>query len=146
MARIDRVSEAIRKEISLILHDELKDPRLGFVTVMRVEMTQDLRSAKVFFSVLGKEEDYKKTKEALDSALGFIRKLVAERVNLRLAPEIIFREDRSAEYSVRIQEVLDEIKGKLNEPRPSFREGKRAEIGKEGRGEPKKSRRKHKKA
>jgi ribosome-binding factor A len=117
MSRRDRVSEAIRKEVSMILHSELKDPRLGFVTITRVELTQDLRSAKVFFSVLGKEEDYKKTKEALDSALGFIRKLIAERINLRLAPEIIFKEDRSTEYSVRIQEVLNEIEG-LNEPRP----------------------------
>ncbi len=123
MSRADRVAEAIRQEISLILHDELKDPRLGFVTIMRVELTQDLRSAKVFFSVLGKEEDYKKTKEALDSALGFIRRLVAERINLRLVPEIIFREDRSTEYSVRIQEVLNQIK-ELNEPRLSSREGK----------------------
>src|SRR3989338_7033546 len=114
MPRRDKVSEAIRKEISIILHDELKDPRLGFVTITRVELTQDLRSAKVFFSVLGKEEDYKKTKEALDSGLGFIRKLIAERINLRFAPEIIFKEDRSSEYSVRIQEVLEEI-SELNE-------------------------------
>jgi len=117
MSRKDRVSEAIRRELSMILHSELKDPRLGFVTIIRVELTEDLRSAKVFFSVLGKEEDYKKTREALDSALGFIRKLIAERINLRLAPEIIFKEDRSSEYSVRIQEVLNEIEG-LNEPRP----------------------------
>ena len=120
MSRRDRVSEAIRKEVSTILHSELKDPRLGFVTITRVELTPDLRSAKVFFSVLGKEEDYKKTREALDSALGFIRKLIAERINLRLAPEIIFKEDRSSEYSVRIQEVLDELK-ELNEPKKSRR-------------------------
>jgi ribosome-binding factor A len=117
MSRKDRVCETIRREISMILHSELKDPRLGFVTITRVELTEDLRSAKVFFSVLGKEEDYKKTREALNSALGFIRKLIAERINLRFAPEIIFREDRSSEYSVRIQEVLDELK-ELNEPSP----------------------------
>lgn len=104
----------------MILHSELKDPRLGFLTISKVELTQDLRSAKVFFSVLGKEEDYKKTRQALDSALGFIRKLIAERINLRLAPEIIFEEDRSSEYSVRIQEVLDELK-ELNEPKKSRR-------------------------
>ncbi len=120
MSRRDRVTEAIRKEISMILHSELKDPRLGFLTISKVELTQDLRSAKVFFSVLGKEEDYKKTRQALDSALGFIRKLIAERINLRLAPEIIFKEDRSSEYSVRIQEVLDELK-ELNEPKKSRR-------------------------
>ena len=123
MSRKDKVGEAVRQEISLILHDKLKDPRLGFVTITRVEMAADLRSAKVFFGVLGKEEDYKKTKEALDSALGYIRKLVIERINLRFAPEIIFREDRSSEYSVRIEEVLNEIKelDKQNEPQKSSR-------------------------
>lgn len=116
MSRLDRVTEAIRQEVSVIIHDELKDPRLGFVTITKVEMTPDLRYAKIFFSVLGKEENYKKTKVALDSALGFIRKLIAERINLRLAPEIGFEEDRSVEYSVRIQEILDEIK-ELEKPK-----------------------------
>jgi ribosome-binding factor A len=110
MSRLDKVSEAVRQEASLIIHHKLKDPRLGFVTVTRVEMAPDLRLAKIYFSVLGKPEDFKKTKAALDSALGFIRKLIAERINLRFAPEIIFYEDHSSEYSVRIQEVLDQIK------------------------------------
>lgn len=124
MSRQDKVREAIRREISLILHAELKDPRLGFITITRVELTPDLRYAKVFFSVLGKEEDYNKTKKALDSSLGFIRKLLAERINLRFAPEIIFKEDHSQEYSVRIQEVLDEIK-EQNEPKKSRRSNKK---------------------
>jgi ribosome-binding factor A len=80
------------------------------VTVTGVEISPDLRYAKVFYSVLGKEEDHKKSQEALDSALKFIRKLVAERIQLRFAPEIVFKEDKSSEYSSRIQEVLDEIK------------------------------------
>jgi len=63
MPRHDKVSEALKQEISNIIHAELKDPRLGFITVTRVELTQDLRNAKVFFSVLGKEEEHKKTKE-----------------------------------------------------------------------------------
>lgn len=109
MSRVDRVQMAIKREISSIIHDEIKDPRLGFVTIMNVEMSKDMRIAKIFYSVLGKEEEYKKTKEALDSAAGFIRKLIAERIQLRFAPEIVFREDRSQEYSIRIQEVLDEI-------------------------------------
>ena len=117
MSRVDRVAEAIRKEASTIIHDEIEDPRLGFVTITRVELTPDLRSVKIFFSVLGNEDAYKKTKDALDSALGFIRKHVCERINLRLAPEIIFREDRSSEYSVRIEEVLNEIRRKEEEER-----------------------------
>jgi ribosome-binding factor A len=115
MGRQKRVAEAIKKEVSCILHDEMKDPRLGFVTITQVQVSPDLGFAKVFFSVLGKEEDRKKTKEALDSARGFIRKLVSERINLRLSPELSFKEDISTEYSVHIQKVLEEIK-RLNEP------------------------------
>ncbi len=110
MGRVDKVSEAIREEVSLIVHDKLKDPRLGFITITKVVMTPDLKHARIFFSVLGKEEDYKKTKQALDSALGFIRKLVTERINLKFAPDISFQEDHSSEYSVRIEEILNEIK------------------------------------
>jgi len=112
MARSDRVAAAIQKEVSSIIHDQIKDPRLGFVTIMRVEVTPDLRCAKIFFSVLGNDEAYAKTQKALNSAVGYIRHLISQRVQLRYAPEIIFKEDRTTEYSVRIQQVLDEIKGK----------------------------------
>lgn len=110
MARHEKVAVALKKEISNIIHDELKDPRLGFVTITQVDLTQDLRSAKVFFSVLGKEEDYQKTKEALESSLGFIRRLVAQRIRLRFTPELMFREDHSSEYGMKIEKILNEIK------------------------------------
>jgi len=144
MSRQDRVAEAIKKEASIIIHDELKDPRLGFVTITSVELSQDLRYAKILFSVLGEEEDYRKTQEALDSASGFIRRLIAARINLRFAPEIIFREDRSTEYSVKIQKVLDEIKD-LGKPE-SFAEEAAGVDRKEKQSEHKKSRRLRKKA
>ncbi|MBU3959175.1 MAG: 30S ribosome-binding factor RbfA [Candidatus Omnitrophica bacterium] len=114
MSRQEKINKAIKKEISSIIHGELKDPRLGFITVTKVELTPDLRLAKVFFSVLGQNQDYQKTRQALDSALGFIRRLIAQRIRLRFAPELIFKEDRSSEHSVKIQEILDEIK-KSNE-------------------------------
>lgn len=120
MSRQEKVAGALKKEISIIIHDELKDPRLGFVTITRAQVTPDLRQAKIFFSVLGKDQDYKKTKEALDSSQGFIRRLIAQRIRLRFTPEIIFREDRSSEYSIHIQEILDEIK-ELNEPKKGNR-------------------------
>jgi len=122
----------------------LKDPRIGFITITRVELTKDLRFAKVFYSVLGKEEEYKKTQLALDSALGFIRSLVAQRINLRIATELMFKEDRSTEYSVRIEEVLNQIK-EMNLPRSGINEGDGVKSGKERRGEPKKDLRKRKK-
>lgn len=112
MPRVDKIAHAIKKEISTIIHNELNDPRLGFVTITAVEMSLDLRVAKVSFSVLGQEEEYKKTKEALDSSLGFIRRLIAQRIKLRFAPEFIFKADKSIEYSVRVEEILNEIKEK----------------------------------
>ena len=109
MSRNERVEEAIKKEVSTIIHDELKDPRIGFVTITKVELSKDLKNARIFYSVLGKEEDHKKTRFALDSATGFIRSLVAQRINLRFATELMFKEDRSIEYSVKIQELLNKI-------------------------------------
>jgi ribosome-binding factor A len=109
MSRHERVEEAIKKEVSLIIHDELKDPRIGFVTITRVDLSADLRNATIFYSVLGKEDTCKKTKLALDSALGYIRSLVAQRINMRFSTELMFQEDHSTEYSIKIQEVLNKI-------------------------------------
>lgn len=146
MSRHDKITEAIRKEISGIIHEELKDPRLGFVTIIRVELTRDYRYAKVFFSVLGTDEDYAKTKNALDSASGFIRRLIAQSLRLRFVPEISFREDRSCEYSIQIQKVLDEVK-QLSQPQPPPPSVKEAGAKTRRRVsfEPKKRRRLHKK-
>lgn len=121
MSRQDRVAEAIRQEASVIIHDKIKDPRLGFVTITNVEVTRDLRFAKIFFSVLGNDEAYSNTKQALNSSLGFVRSLIAERLNLRFAPEIAFYEDRSTEYSVRIEKVLNEIKEHNEQEKPKKR-------------------------
>lgn len=110
MPRHERVEEAIKKVVSAIIHDQLKDPRIGFVTITRVELSKDMRNAKIFYSVLGKEESHKKTKLALDSALGYIRSLTARRINMRFATELIFKEDHSIEYSLQIEEALNEIK------------------------------------
>jgi len=124
MSRQQRVEEAIKKEVSMIIHDELKDPRIGFVTITRVELTKDLRFAMIFYSVLGKDEERKKTKIALDSALGYIRSLVAQRINLRIATELMFKEDHSTEYSVRIEEVLNQLK-EIDEPKKDLRKRKK---------------------
>ena len=105
-----KVITALKREISNIVHDELKDARLGFVTIMRVDLTVDLRYARVYYSVLGQEKEQKATKEALESAKPFIRYLIAQRIKLRFVPEISFKLDRSVEYSIRVQDELDRIK------------------------------------
>jgi len=110
MGRIERVTQAIKKEISQVIHEELKDPRLGFITIMRVDLAKDLRCAKIYFSVLGDDNRIKETKEGLASAQGYIRKLIAQRIKLRFVPEIIFKLDKSGEYSIHIQEELDKLK------------------------------------
>ena len=114
--RHERVIAALKKEISNIIQYELKDKRLGFVTVMRVELTPDLRYAKIYFSVLGEMAQQKATKKALESATPFIRCLIAQRIKLRFVPEISFRLDHSVEYSIRIQEELEKIKSEKGSP------------------------------
>lgn len=110
MSRKERVQEAIKQEVSSIIHDELKDPRIGFVTITRTELSPDLRHARIFVSVLGKQESSNSTFEALGSAKGYIRKLLAKRLKMRFTPDITFKEDKSAEYSVYISKKIDELK------------------------------------
>ena len=110
MLRHERIKQAIQREVSNIISNELRDPRMGFVTIISVDLSPDMRYAKISYSVMGNAEQKKKTKGALDSALGFIRTMVAERVQLRYAPEINFHEDLSTEYSVHMQEVFDKLK------------------------------------
>ena len=108
--RSDKVAEIIKEEVSKIVDGELKDPRVGFVTIVRVELKDDLRYARIYFSKMGTQEEKEKALEGLEKATGFIRKLLAERVNLRYAPEVIFKLDESAEYSQHIEDVLKKIK------------------------------------
>ncbi|MBL7197849.1 MAG: 30S ribosome-binding factor RbfA [Candidatus Omnitrophica bacterium] len=110
MSRREKVKEAIRQEVSSIIHDELKDPRIGFVTVTRTEVSPDLKYAKIYVSVLRKQESDTSTFKALESAKGYIRKLLAQRLKMRFTPEIAFKEDRSAEYSIYISKKIDELK------------------------------------
>jgi ribosome-binding factor A len=124
MGRIDKVAETLKKEVSSILHDELNDPRMGFVTITRVELTADLRYARIFYSVLGQEQDYARTRDALDSALSFIRRLIGQRIKMKFTPEIIFKEDHSNEYSIKIEEILDQIRSS-DEPKKTKRSPKK---------------------
>jgi ribosome-binding factor A len=107
--RLDRVNQLIREEISLLLQRELKDPRLGFVTVTQVETSPDLRTAKVFVSVLGDEAQWTASLAALASARGFIRNWLRQHLDLRQTPDLDFRADRSMEHAARIQELLRQL-------------------------------------
>ncbi len=108
--RLDRVNQLIKEEISLLLQRELKDPRLGFVTVTDVETTNDLGSAKVFVSVLGSEAQWSASLAALESAKGFIRNWLRDHLDLRATPVLDFRADRSMERAANIQTLLKQLK------------------------------------
>jgi ribosome-binding factor A len=104
--RLERVNQLIREEISTLLQRELKDPRLGFVTVTDVETTKDLRQATIFVSVLGGEEQWVSSLKALESARGFVRNWLRDHLDLRVTPALTFRADRSLEHAARIQNLL----------------------------------------
>jgi ribosome-binding factor A len=103
------VAEVIKEEIAALILHGLKDPRIGFVSVTRVEVSEDLRHAKVFVSVYGDGESTKKSIEGLENAKGFIRQRIGKRIRMRYLPEITFRVDRSIIESIRIEEIIDSI-------------------------------------
>ena len=107
--RSQRVAEEMKREIAKIFRDELKDPRIGFVTITGVEVTRDLRYGKVFVSVFGDETEKEKTMEVLKNASGFIRKEIGNRIKLRYAPEIIFHIDNSIEHGTKISQLLNRV-------------------------------------
>ena len=107
--RSERVADLIRQEVSEMLIRSIKDPRIGFVTITRVTVSDDIRLAKVYFSVIGSLEDREKSKIGLDSARGYIRKELGRRMSLRYTPDIIFHFDPSIEYAVHIGEVIQHL-------------------------------------
>ena len=109
--RIEKLQELIKQEMSKMLLTDLKDPRIGFVTVTDVEMTGDLREAKIYVSVMGGTEQVKSSLEGLNSALGFVRREIGQRIRLRLTPEISFALDTSLDYGDHIQKLLLQVEG-----------------------------------
>lgn len=108
--RSKRVGDRIREEISDLLLRKVKDPRIGFVTITGVEVSKDLRAAKVFYSILGELEDRQRAADGLASAMGFIKRELGARLQLKFMPEIVFAYDSSMEYADRIERLLMEIR------------------------------------
>ncbi len=104
-----RVAELIHRELSLLLLREVRDPRLSDVALTEVRITPDLLIAHIYYTVMGDAAAKSEAAAGLQSALGFLRTQVAERVQMRLAPELIFEPDTSAEYAQRIEELLHQI-------------------------------------
>ncbi len=107
--RVSRVGEQIKKELSQIIQQEIKDPRIGFVTVTTVEMSGDLQIAKVFVSVFGNPDEKQQTMAALEKATGYMRSEIGKRIRLRYIPELIFVMDESLEHSEHINRLLNDV-------------------------------------
>ncbi|GAB4365815.1 MAG: ribosome-binding factor A [Deltaproteobacteria bacterium] len=106
-----RVAERIREEISLILQNRVKDPGAGRITVTDVTVTADLRLARIYYSVLGGEEERESAREALRRSKGFLRRELGQVLRIRYAPDLSFRYDASYEQGARIDRLLREAAG-----------------------------------
>lgn len=108
--RMIRINDEIQKEISAIIRGDLKDPRIGVITsVLKVDTTNDLKYCKVYISVLGDDDKKQEVMGVLKHASGFIRSLIAQRINLRVTPELKFILDDSLEYSFKIDSLIRSV-------------------------------------
>ena len=108
--RMERVQELMKQELSKIILQDLKDPRIGFVTVTAVDVSSDLRNAKVYVSLMRSEQQIADSWRGLQSSRGFLRREIGHRVRLRYTPELTLELDKSVDYGVHIQELLQQIK------------------------------------
>lgn len=105
-----RVGELIHKNISEIISRGLKDPRIGFVTITAVDVTSDLRYARVYYTVIGSEKEKTESGIGIDKATPYIRRQLASKMTIRHTPELTFVYDESIEYGNRIDSILKDIK------------------------------------
>ena len=110
--RMHKINSLIKQEVGYILQHDIKDKRIGFVTVLRAEISRDLRNGRIYVSILDDTADKKKIIGILNKSAGFIQHLIGTRVRLRYLPKLKFYYDDIVEHSIHIQQVLDEIKKK----------------------------------
>ncbi len=108
--RIERVSHAIRDVVSRVVLHELSDPRIGFVTVTRVSVAADLRSARVFYSVMGTDAQHRTTERGLRDAARHIQNIVANELEMKFTPRLSFQYDESVGGSLRISHLIEQAK------------------------------------
>ncbi len=111
-----RLASQLQEELGIMIQRKLRDPRIGFVTVTRVELTADLHLATVYFSVLGDESQQQQSAEALQQAAGFMRHELRQNLQLRFVPELRFRFDNRWETQVRLEGLFDQIHQQAGQP------------------------------
>jgi len=121
--RQEKLGEQIAIEVSDLLRTRVKDPRVGFASVTHVEVSGDLRHAKIFVSVMGEPDEKKQTIEALHHATGFLRRELAGRLTVRFMPEIVFRLDNSIEQGAHVLGLIRKLEIQENETRAQASEG-----------------------
>jgi len=114
-ARPERVGEAIRQELSVILQRDVHDPGIGFVTLTRVKVSPDLQVVRVYYTVIGDDKTRKETAKALTRATPFLRRQIGGRVNLRRVPELHFQYDEDIEKQDRIEKILLDLQREREE-------------------------------
>ncbi|HEX4634234.1 MAG TPA: 30S ribosome-binding factor RbfA [Gemmatimonadales bacterium] len=114
--RPERVAELVRQTVGAFLTGDVRDPRIGFVTVTGVEVTPDLSHANVRVSVMGTDDEKNRSLEGLASAARYLRSQLSQELRLRTSPELHFRLDRGLEHAQRIDQVLKELKSESEEP------------------------------
>ena len=107
--RLARINEQLKREISQVLRREVRDPRVGVVTVSAVDVAADLAVADVYIRMLGSDEEVARSLEGLETAAPFVRRELGKVLHLRQIPELRFREDRSLEHARRIEEILSRV-------------------------------------
>jgi ribosome-binding factor A len=122
--RQEQLGEAIAHELSDVIRSRMHDPRIGFASVTSVELSADLRYAKVFVSVMGSPEEQQATMQALRHGAGFMRHELAQRLSIRYTPELTFKLDESIAHSARVAQLLSEIKAEGTPDAPTTQEEK----------------------
>jgi ribosome-binding factor A len=105
--RSERVQELLLEEISKLIQHELKDPRIGFVTVTRVNLAGNLQHAKIYVSIMGTDQEKKDSLEGLQSARGFIRQYLGKNLSMKYIPGLDFRIDKGAEHVEKISKIIN---------------------------------------
>ena len=114
--RPERLAVEIQEQVALIVGSDLKDPRIGFVTVTRVSLTHDLRYARIYVGVLGDRSQHERTLAGLRQAAGFIRRELGRRLRLRYTPELTFEYDKGLDATDRVAQLLEQTRSGRGEP------------------------------